>query len=172
MSIGSVYQYFPNKDSILVALIELHIEQAQEKLLPLSARLIDRREPLVVGLTELLAAMAELHRERPNLHRVLFEEAPRPPALKATLEEIKADAVNGLVIYLGTCEEVTLRDIETAALMVVTTIESVTHTIALGTIDDAEWDVVAVHTVEMLHAYLTRRSADRIATTRFDAVTY
>jgi AcrR family transcriptional regulator len=162
VSIGSVYQYFPNKDSILVALIERHMTEAEQKLLPLGARLVERREPLATGLADVLAVMAELHREQPNLHRVLFEEAPRPVALKKRLDEAEAQAIAGLTIYLGTCDEVTLFDIETAARLVVTVIESVTHNIALNMADDEEWNATAAHTVEMLHAYLTRPESKRI----------
>jgi AcrR family transcriptional regulator len=168
VSIGSVYQYFPNKDSILVALIERHMEQAEAVLVPLGARLIERREPLATGLADLVAAMAALHREQPNLHRVLFEEAPRPKSLKRKLDAAQAQATAAVTVYLGTSDEVTLHDIETAAQLVVTVVESVTHNIALDMPDDEAWNVTAAHTVEMLHAYLTRPIDERIAPTPLD----
>lgn len=83
ISIGSLYQYFPNKDAILAALTDAHIDAG--------AALLAQRAAagLPAGLADTLRlfvrATIDNHRGDPALHRVLFEEAPRPPALLARL---------------------------------------------------------------------------------------
>ena len=41
VSIGTLYQYFPNKDAILIALIERHIQEGEELLRPLLSDLVE-----------------------------------------------------------------------------------------------------------------------------------
>src|SRR5271154_532489 len=64
VSIGSLYQYFPNKDAVLVALTERHIEAGAAVVAPLLARL-EASTPLDDALRGLTAAMVALHRQRP-----------------------------------------------------------------------------------------------------------
>lgn len=74
VSIGSLYQYFPNKDAILAALTDAHIDAGTTLL----------AERMRGGLPEALGDLIRLfvraaidsHREDRALHRVLFEEAP------------------------------------------------------------------------------------------------
>ena len=77
VSIGSLYQYFPNKDAILLGLVERHIEESQ-------AFVAEKREEIKrtgpAGpemISRLVEAAIALHSLDPALHRVLFEEAPQ-----------------------------------------------------------------------------------------------
>jgi AcrR family transcriptional regulator len=159
VSVGSVYQYFPNKDAILVALVEQHIAEGQARLVPLLAELIERPAPIAEGLARLLGEMADIHRAQPGLHRVLFEEAPRPPALKAHLDELQRAAVAAIAYYLEQCGEVRVDDLHTAARLIVTVIESVTHNLAIDTDNETEWQTIAASTVAMLCGLLTADGA-------------
>jgi AcrR family transcriptional regulator len=75
ISIGSLYQYFPNKESLIAALIEQHsnemVELAETKL----NRLFD--SPLEIVIPELIKAIIAAHAINPKLHQVLSEEVPR-----------------------------------------------------------------------------------------------
>jgi AcrR family transcriptional regulator len=75
ISIGSLYQYFPNKESLMAALIEQHsnemVELAETKL----NRLFD--SPLEIVIPELIRAIIAAHAINPKLHQVLSEEVPR-----------------------------------------------------------------------------------------------
>lgn len=74
VSIGSVYQYFPNKRAIFIALHERHIAQVD--------RVIDHclAESADASLEELLAAlidgMIEIHSADPALSELLHSEVP------------------------------------------------------------------------------------------------
>jgi AcrR family transcriptional regulator len=153
VSIGSLYQYFPSKDAILLALVERHLDEGTELLAPRPAALAEL--PLRDGLRAVVEAMVALHADRPALHRVLFEEAPRPPALRARLDALAAAATAGVAAWLRACDEVRVADVELAAALVVQTIENVTHTLAIHPAASRPPQAWADATVDMLAAWLT-----------------
>ncbi|HSL73093.1 MAG TPA: TetR/AcrR family transcriptional regulator [Ilumatobacteraceae bacterium] len=86
VSIGSLYQYFPNKDALLVALAEQHIADAAERFGGHLTRLREERPGLgatVRSLVELTVALNDTSR----LHAVLFSDCPRTPALTDRLDQ-------------------------------------------------------------------------------------
>jgi AcrR family transcriptional regulator len=90
VSIGSLYQYFPDKKAIFTALHERHVEdvhQIIERTMAESAgSLDDFTRTLVEGL-------ADLHAAEPELHELVSEQVPEGPvgfrrALRETFERI------------------------------------------------------------------------------------
>lgn len=80
VSIGSLYQYFPNKDALLVALAERHVDEAAGRF---GARLVSLREEQP-SLDDTVRALLDLTVEvndSSRLHAVLFADCPRTPAL-------------------------------------------------------------------------------------------
>jgi AcrR family transcriptional regulator len=85
VNIASLYQYFPNKEAIVVELQRRHVEEARSKLtraLPEIARHRTLRETLSLMVQ---AGIAE-HRVAPQLHRVFTEELPRSARVEAPNE--------------------------------------------------------------------------------------
>lgn len=75
VSIGTLYQYFPNKESLVAALVKAHIEELFDMI---DAALERSRDlPLEDSLRNLLRAGLDAHRVDPALHKVLTEEMPR-----------------------------------------------------------------------------------------------
>ncbi len=153
MSIGSLYQYFPNKDAILVELVKAHINTG--------IAIIDRlltAGPLPDALDDQLRlfvrATIDNHLQEPALHRVLFEEAPRPPELLEMLHQAEDWVVGAAQRQIATHPQVTVVDTATAARLTVSAIESLVHRhFAAGQpvkIDSFEDELVA-----MLFRYLT-----------------
>ena len=74
VSIGSVYQYFPDKRAIFAALHERHIEQID--------RMVERTlvehaaSPLTELMTALIEGMLEAHRADPELYEMMAAEVP------------------------------------------------------------------------------------------------
>ena len=152
-SIGSLYQYFPNKDAILAELVTAHARDgvaAVERLMdggPLPDRLEDKIRLFV-------RAAIDNHRDDPALHRVLFEEAPRPPELLEFLHTAERQAIAAAEALLAADPRVTVDDVPMAARLVVTAIESMVHRFTAdghpGDVDRFEDELVA-----MLVRYLT-----------------
>ena len=130
VSIGSLYEYFPNKDALLVALTERHVDEAERALTVELRTLAAATLPLEHVVERLVRAMVDLHARDPGLHRVLFEQAPLPARLLARiagLEEAMARAVAALLVRHGIAAD----DAATAARMGVQVMESLTHRLVL-----------------------------------------
>ncbi|MEV0380609.1 TetR/AcrR family transcriptional regulator [Nonomuraea sp. NPDC050643] len=126
LSIGSLYQYFPNKDAILVVLAQAHLEQTAETV---RAVLAEPR-PLRLWLPELTRALVRVHAEDPRLHQVLFEQAPRPPDVLVRFHQAEGEAVAAVERLLRADPDLAPRDHGRQARFVVATMESLVHRFA------------------------------------------
>jgi AcrR family transcriptional regulator len=75
ISIGSLYQYFPNKEALMTALMEQHAAEMAELVEKKLDRLFD--SPLEIAIPEIITAVVAAHAINPRLHQVLSEEIPR-----------------------------------------------------------------------------------------------
>jgi AcrR family transcriptional regulator len=124
-SIGSLYQYFPSKDAILV---ELATEHVHEGFAAVQRRLADGLpDSLPAKVLLCVRATLDSHRGSPELHRVLFEEALRPPELLHLLRGSEATVVGAVAELLAAEPAVRRTDLGLAARMVVATVESLVH---------------------------------------------
>jgi len=129
VSIGSLYQYFPSKEALVVALIQRHNRQ----LMSVVYAALDEVEtaPLEIGVRRLVAAAIAAHRLDPKLHRVLAEQIPRTGALE-DVEGFNREAHDLFRAYLERKRaEVRPLDLDLAAFVCITSIEAVTHTAVL-----------------------------------------
>ena len=162
LSVGSLYQYFPNKDAILVELVDAHIEAGTAAVL----------EALpgegaggwdAIGLDEVVGpvvtAMVDLHADGRGLHRVLFEEAPRPPEQLARLRSLERDLTALLATRLASHPDVAVADPALAARLTIDVIESLVHRIATDATSGIADDVLAREITRLVVAYLTAPAA-------------
>jgi AcrR family transcriptional regulator len=129
VSVGSLYQYFPSKEALVVAVIERHNRQimrvVRDALDEVAA------QPIEQGARALVAAAINAHRVDPALHRVLAEQIPRTGALE-TIEAYNRQAYEHLRAYLEAHrDELRAVDVELAAFVCATSIEALTHTAVL-----------------------------------------
>ncbi|WUH98320.1 TetR/AcrR family transcriptional regulator [Spirillospora sp. NBC_00431] len=123
LSIGSLYQYFPNKDAILVALAGAHLDETADTIRTHLAEARSLRE----WLSALTRALADLHAANPRLHQVLFEQAPRPPDLVARFHKAEAEAESLVAELLRNDPATQVPDPAHAARFVVALVESLIH---------------------------------------------
>ncbi|WNG51620.1 TetR/AcrR family transcriptional regulator [Archangium minus] len=75
VSVGSLYQYFPNKESLVAALIERHAGEMVTVAEAAFAGL--KTASLEDGLKVIIRVGIDTHRISPALHKILFEQVPR-----------------------------------------------------------------------------------------------
>lgn len=106
ISIGSLYQYFPNKDALLVGLAERHLAEAVPQMEAIAAWLREERPSVEETCRAFVVATGELNRSD-RLHRLLWQ-APRTPALidrLAALEDRLVDEVEWHLVRFGHPEQ-------------------------------------------------------------------
>lgn len=101
VSVGTVYQYWPSKQAIAVALMERHGEAGLERVMPAIRDLADVSSPLPARVGALVRALVELHDERPDLHWALESEARIPLAYRERIGEFTAQLARALSAQLG-----------------------------------------------------------------------
>lgn len=99
VSIGTLYQYFEDKDAVLHAVVDQHLDDGAAALAPVMRALAADPEP-ETALALALEAMLALHAQRPRLHRLLFEETPLPASVHERLRELESASAAVLEDYL------------------------------------------------------------------------
>lgn len=140
VSIGTLYHYVPDKDALLYALAERHIRESAEVLSAVAEQLRAERPPLADTVRRLVGAVAELHRRQPEMHRLLFDRAPRTAEgvqQLRLLEQTIADEVEYQLRRLGAGGDAPAL----TALLLVQGVEAQIHGTVLGpppgyTVDD------------------------------------
>ena len=152
VSVGSVYQYFPNKDSLVTALHERHGAQMYDAIATVLAA--ERPDGLRGHVQAMVRALLAAHRVAPELHRVLerefpFFDAPRDvsPADDGIFRQVRQ--------LLDTYRtELTHEDLDLATWMVLQTMESLVHAAVIDPPRMFCPKAVEVSIVRVLMAYL------------------
>lgn len=127
VSIGSLYEYFPNKDAILESLVDRHVDDAVAELRRELAALPPATTPLAVGVRRLVDRMLELHADRPGLHRMLVARVMGMPAVRRRLLVVERRMRDELALWLRAQPEVTVPDLEVAVRVVVEGTDALVH---------------------------------------------
>src|SRR5512137_2136720 len=156
VSIGTLYQYFPSKEAIAVAILERHIADTDHRLHEWVGHMVAEQHGLRAALHDYVTGMLEMHSGQPRLHHILLEETPLPERVHQALLEAERRAAKTVAGLLRLFPEVKHTSLERAGFMVVQTVESLTHRFAAHPDDQFVSRAVFVdEVVAMLVAYLT-----------------
>ena len=129
VSIGSLYQYFPSKEALVVAVVERHQQEIMQTVRSELAGVLD--QPVEKAVRKLVAVAVKAHRVDPKLHRVLAEQIPRVGKLEK-LETFSRENYTLFRTYLERHrDELRIDDLELASFVCVTSIEALTHNAVL-----------------------------------------
>ncbi len=125
VSIGSLYQYFPNKEALVAALCERHVGEMLAICEGKLAELVTA--PLPVAAREIVRALLRAHAVEPKLHKVLIEQVPRVGRLCA-INDVSDRMTTVVRAYLESRrDELRPQNLEVAAFILVRAVEAVAH---------------------------------------------
>jgi AcrR family transcriptional regulator len=122
VSIGSVYEYFGNKQAILDVILDRHLSSGEARLAGL-AGLASESLALDEIVRLLVDGFIAVHRDNPKLHRVLSSEVPISERQRDRIEQIRRQAITVLAAQLqGKAERPELK-----ATMMIDAADALTH---------------------------------------------
>jgi AcrR family transcriptional regulator len=152
VSIGSLYQYFPNKDTILVALHLRHMESASEVLRKMMQEALRQGKTPEHLLRRFVRRVIELHASEPELHHVLLYEGPRPPELSEKVHAIEDDMARAVEQMLSDRGGIARSHAKHAAYLLVHVVENMAHEYVIHPPPDMPVEVFVEELVTMLSA--------------------
>ncbi len=158
VSIGSLYQYFPNKDAILVALVHRHLAEGIAALQPHLERL-DCGARFDDVLPDIVYAMVAMHALAPGLHRVLFEETRLPPTLRTEFYELEDRLVDLAASALAREPSSPPADPRLSARIAISAIEGLTHALVLRPPPSVTPEAIAREITQLVRAYIHTQHA-------------
>jgi AcrR family transcriptional regulator len=129
VSVGSLYQYFPNKEALVTALSERHMAEIATMLVGEVAAL--RGRPLPAAIRSLIEALLRAHAVEPELHRVLIEQVPRLSGFEqiASMDRMFVEIIRRELELRD--EPLRPRDLELAVFVLVHAVQGITHAAVL-----------------------------------------
>jgi len=151
VSIGSLYQYFPNKEALMLEVAKRH---SATMLRLLADKVQDLQDaPIPVAVRSYVNAMLKAHSVNPQLHQALIHQV-----LHLGLEHFQEleTAARALVrTYLAqNQDEILCADLELAAFVLVTAVEALTQVATLQRPEDLKSGVLEDEMVSFILRYL------------------
>jgi len=128
LSIGSLYQYFPNKDALLAALTKRHITTTTSSLADIIGRLPEDSGFDVI-LRAVVRFLVEQH-DLDDLHLLVMHTAPRTHEINLELEQAKTQLVEITSVLLAKMNIIEDQRM-LISRMVVATIDAAVHDVII-----------------------------------------
>ncbi|MFD3458274.1 TetR/AcrR family transcriptional regulator [Nocardia fluminea] len=103
VSIGTLYQYFPNKHAMLQELAVRHLLAGGEQLGQVLIRLRETEPPFEETMRAIIDVIVDLHSDRPALHALMHRVATRLPGELAALRAFEDHLVEEIGYHLHRC---------------------------------------------------------------------
>jgi AcrR family transcriptional regulator len=158
VSVGSLYQYFPSKEALVLAVAERHRRDIMQVVRGVVAEVAAL--PVDQAVRRLVGVAIEAHSVDPELHCVLAEQIPRTGELE-NVEAVNREAHALFKAYLESRrDELCVADVGLAAFVCATSIEALAHNAVLHhseRVSDGSVDELIDETTRLIVGYLKRR---------------
>jgi AcrR family transcriptional regulator len=154
VSVGSLYQYFPSKEALVVAVIDRHNQHTMQLVRSALSKVVG--QPLERVIREMVAVAIQAHRINPKLHRVLTEQIPRTGQLE-NVEAFNREYFSLFRNHLDNCSEpLRPKDLGLATYLCVTSMEAVAHNAVLRNekLSDEQAEALVDDASRMIVGYL------------------
>lgn len=122
VSVGSVYEYFGNKQALIDALADAHL-LAGEKLLTRASEQLSAPIEIDELVDQLIEGFVAIHAADPQLHRVLSSEVPLSEAIRYRVHRLRLGIIEAVSRALARH----VPEPGIAAQVLVDTVDAVTH---------------------------------------------
>lgn len=156
VNIASLYQYFPNKQAIVIELQRRHITRARQTQ-PHQLLCLRSQPDLPSALRLVIQYVIAEHSEQPALHRVLSEELPRSTRRKIQMTKDVSD--QSVQSMWRACIEPFVKnvsDLEIASFVVKSVVHAVIHDAATERPELLQSATLSDELVTLIERYLTR----------------
>jgi AcrR family transcriptional regulator len=153
VSIGSLYQYFPNKEALLSELMRRHVDEIGAGVEEMASR------PASAPLSEIIRGAIEhnvrAHLHDPELHRVLSEEVPRLGTLDWEAPFVERVTRHVRLAFEARRAEIVVADLDLATYIVAKAVDSLIHDAVVDRQEDLKSGALAEEVTRMMVGYLT-----------------
>lgn len=154
VSIGSVYEYFPNKGAIVDVIIDRHLTSGEARLAAFAANAPDQL-PLEKVVELLVQGFVDIHRDNPKLHRALSGEVPLSSKQRARVNGIRNQTIQLVTELIGTSVE----NAGIKATIMIDAADALTHRWLIDELGvPASPDVMSQQLQRMLRSYLAHQN--------------
>lgn len=153
VSVGSLYQYFPNKEAVVSAVVDEFADR-QFEILATELADFDLDADIDTAVFGLIRSMLEAKKQEPELSKVLFEELP-PVGQTDVLKDWTQRAVEIVKVTLAMrADEIRPVNLDLAAFVLVTACHGIVHTTVVDRPQLLESNELAEETAQLILRYI------------------
>lgn len=160
ISVGSLYQYFPNKEAILGELMRRHADDLERSVAD-AADAAAGSATLDVMVRQMIRANIALHAVSPALHRVLSDEVPRlgPADWREGFDARVAQRLKAALA--ARTDEVRVPDLDLAIYVIARAVEGAVHAAVALRPDDLKNGQLETELTRLVAGYLKGGGRER-----------